>query len=66
MQGVGSTAELTSMLFVGLALITFVASKILSNFPNLFRERSVLGKKGGCKVIAHRGSRNEGDGVDFS
>ena len=63
MQGARSTTELTSMLFVGLALITFIASKILSNFPNLLRERSILGKKGGCNVIAHRGSRNEGEEV---
>lgn len=60
-MGISSATEFTSMLFVGLALIPFVAFKVLSSFPYLLHKRTVLGRKGDSKVIAHRGSRNEGD-----
>jgi glycerophosphoryl diester phosphodiesterase len=49
-----------SMLLWGFALVPFVAWRVISLFPDLLHKRSKLGMKGQCRVIAHRGSREEG------
>lgn len=51
---------LSPMVFWGLAFIPFVILNILSAFPNILHKKTDLGRKGTCRVIAHRGSRNEG------
>jgi glycerophosphoryl diester phosphodiesterase len=50
----------SSMLLWGFALVPFVAWRVISLFPNLLHKRFKLGMKGQCRVIAHRGSREEG------
>lgn len=56
------SAENTSlMLIVGAVLIPLLVLKVISDFPGFFHKKYQLGKKGDCGVIAHRGSRQEGE-----
>lgn len=49
------------MLVVAAILIPLIVLKIISTFPNILHKKNPLGRKGICRVIAHRGSRDEGE-----
>ena len=62
MSGQSTGSDNTSLMqIVGVLLIPFLVIKIISVFPRVLHKKSQLGKKGDCGVIAHRGSRQEGD-----
>jgi hypothetical protein len=57
----GSADNTSLMLIVGAVLIPLLVLKIIADFPGLLHKKFQLGKKGDCGVIAHRGSRQEGE-----
>ena len=44
-------------------LVPLVFLRVISNCPEILHKRYALGKKGNCSVIAHRGSREEGEAL---
>jgi hypothetical protein len=56
------TAYLDSLAVMLVAiLVPLVFLKIVSNCPEILHKKVDLGKKGYCNIIAHRGSREEGE-----
>lgn len=57
----GSADNTSLMLIVGSVLIPLLILKLIADYPGFVHKKSQLGKKGDCGVIAHRGSRQEGE-----